>query len=241
MGSGRCCVVNFTSLAASEQLTHRRERVPSACVATQRRAGRKSSTSHGLSSRLSISESIRDVPQMPMEDINQRRPADQLSHWLHIGHIWPKLAREVTAMSKQSFLPAATIHAPTRRRHALRNIVEHGATVELRAADGRPFDAPELTKLLQLALAGLANGEDVMLLTSEAELTPAEAATILGLSRQYVDRLIDLGDLPSRTLPNSRHRRLRTADVIAFQQQRATNRTRISAAINELIDAGADY
>ena len=80
-----------------------------------------------------------------------------------------------------------------------------------------------------------------MLLTSETELSPAEAGQLLGLSRQYVDRLVDLGDLPGRQLPGSRHRRIRVADVVAFQQMRAQRRGRIAETVNDLIDAGADY
>jgi excisionase family DNA binding protein len=63
----------------------------------------------------------------------------------------------------------------------------------------------------------------------------------LGLSRQFVDRLIDHGDLPSRHLPGSRHRRIRVADVVAFGQRRDERRASISKAVNSLVDAGAEY
>lgn len=144
-------------------------------------------------------------------------------------------------MPKQSYLPAATVHVPKARRAELRRAVEHGATVELRGSSGQSIATPELAQLLQLALDGLTSGSDVVLLTSETELSPAEAGQLLGLSRQYVDRLVDLGDLPGRQLPGSRHRRIRVADVVAFQQMRAQRRGRIAETVNDLIDAGADY
>ena len=144
-------------------------------------------------------------------------------------------------MAKQTYLPAATVHAPMRRRAALRQALNDGATVRLCSANGDTIDAPELIQLLNTALAGLANGSDMVLLASDAELSPTEAGQLLGLSRQYVDRLVDLGDLPARRLPGSSHRRIRTQDVVTFQERRSARRQQISDAINDLIDAGADY
>ena len=138
-------------------------------------------------------------------------------------------------MPKHSLLTEATVH-PTEDDPSF-----DGVAVELRGPDGRPVDAPELVELFERALARLAAGEDIVLLTSDAELTPAEAGRMLGYSRQYVDRLIDLGDLPARTLPGSRHRRLRTADVLAYRDARVRGQARISEAINMLIDAGVEY
>jgi excisionase family DNA binding protein len=144
-------------------------------------------------------------------------------------------------MAKQTYLPSATIRPSRSRRSALRVAVANGITVELRSIDGTRITAPELEQLLTLALNCLARGDDIILLTSENELSPTEVGQVLGLSRQYVDRLIDLGDLPARQLPGSSHRRVRGADVVAFQKRREARKATISNAINELIDAGADY
>ena len=90
-------------------------------------------------------------------------------------------------------------------------------------------------------LETLANGDDVVVLSVNAELSPSEAGKVLGLSRQYVDRLIDLGDIPARTLPHSSHRRIRAADIAAYQLRRVQRRTKLADAVNDLIDAGASY
>ena len=144
-------------------------------------------------------------------------------------------------MSTQSFLPAATLHAPKSRQAKLRNAIERGATVELVDNEGNRVSAPELELVLQLALRTLANGDDVVVLAGNTELSPAEAGKVLGLSRQYVDRLIDLGDIPARTLPRSSHRRIRVADLAIYQGRSRQSRKRIAHAVNELIDAGATY
>ncbi|WP_322770470.1 helix-turn-helix domain-containing protein [Frankia sp. Cr1] len=52
----------------------------------------------------------------------------------------------------------------------------------------------------------------------------AEAGELLGLSRPFVSRLLDAGEIPSERLPESRHRRVRLSDVLAFQQQRESRR-----------------
>lgn len=72
-------------------------------------------------------------------------------------------------------------------------------------------------------------------------MSPAEAGELSGISRQFVDRLIDIGKLPARRLPGSRHRRLRVADVVAFAARRDERRGLISDGINVLVDGGAEY
>jgi excisionase family DNA binding protein len=75
----------------------------------------------------------------------------------------------------------------------------------------------------------------------ETVLTPAEAAELLGLSRPFVVRLLDDGEIPSERLPRSRHRRVRLSDVLAFnarRNQRHEGRRRIADAIT---DAGLPY
>jgi excisionase family DNA binding protein len=90
-------------------------------------------------------------------------------------------------------------------------------------------------------LEELASGGEVIVLRGDAEVSPAEAGELLGLSRQFVDRLIDQGDPPARRLPGSRHRRIRVADVVAFGRGRDERRASISQAVNAAVDAGAEY
>ena len=120
-------------------------------------------------------------------------------------------------MSKPSFLPAAILHASESRQAKLRSAIDKGATVQLLDSRGNCVPAPELESVLRLALETLANGDDVVVFSVNAELSPSEAGKVLGLSRQYVDRLIDRGDIPARTLPHSSHRRIRAADIAAYQ------------------------
>jgi len=69
-------------------------------------------------------------------------------------------------------------------------------------------------------LDDVAHGARVAVLRTEAEVTPAQAARLLGVSRQFVDRLCEDGVLTFRRLPGSRHRRIRVQDVLDVAGER---------------------
>src|ERR1700749_2687922 len=96
-----------------------------------------------------------------------------------------------------------------------------GGELVLRTADGTEISLPSsLLRLVVSAANSLAAGRAVMAIPAEVMLTPAEAAELLGLSRPFVARLLERGDIPSELLPESRHRRIRLEDVLAFQDRR---------------------
>jgi excisionase family DNA binding protein len=102
----------------------------------------------------------------------------------------------------------------------------------LRTADGTEISLPaSLLRLVVSAANNLAAGHAVMAIPAEVTLTPAEAAELLGLSRPFVARLLERGAIPSELLPESRHRRVKLEDVLAFQARRerkAEGRRRIA-------------
>ncbi len=63
-------------------------------------------------------------------------------------------------------------------------------------------------------LDDVALGSRVVVLRTEDEVSPGQAAEILGVTRQFVDRLCEDGVLNFRRLPDSRHRRIRIQDVM---------------------------
>lgn len=144
-------------------------------------------------------------------------------------------------MARTSVLANATTVEPSPgARDALAEagrLVPGEADVIRRAADGSERALPEeLVRILIASASELAAGHAVTVLASEVELTPAETAELLGLSRPFVVRLLDSGDIPSAYLPGSRHRVVRLADVLAFQQRRLRRREgrrRIAEAAEE--------
>lgn len=99
-------------------------------------------------------------------------------------------------------------------------------------------DDSEVGRVVHSMLTDIADGERVVVLRSEEEVTPAQAAEMLGVTRQYVDRLCDDGVLAFRRLPGSRHRRIRAQDVIEVDTQRARRRAGREALRTALDDAG---
>ena len=144
-------------------------------------------------------------------------------------------------MSKTAFVPTASFRASKAQLGRLRRALEAGAEVVIEQPGGERLSSRELSEFLAAAVSGVASGDEVLLLRGESEVSPAEAGELLGISRQFVDRLIDVGRLPARRLPGSRHRRLRVADVIAFAARRDERQGLISDAVNDLVDGGAEY
>lgn len=93
---------------------------------------------------------------------------------------------------------------------------------------------------LTLFIEGLEEGGAVVGKLSDL-LTPQEAGEMIGVSRQYVDKLIASGRLRAQLKPDSTHRVIRTSDVVAFTRKREEGHARIDATIDELIEAGLEY
>ena len=70
----------------------------------------------------------------------------------------------------------------------------------------------------------VAKGEQVVILRPDHEVTPAGAADLLGVSRQFVDRLLADDLLPFRHLPGSKHRRINVGDVLTLAEERDQRR-----------------
>lgn len=75
----------------------------------------------------------------------------------------------------------------------------------------------------------MADGKAIMLIPVDAELTTQEAADMLNVSRPYVVKLLDEGQLPSRTV--GRYRRVRFEDLLKYQQ---TLESRRQTALDEM-------
>ncbi len=83
-------------------------------------------------------------------------------------------------------------------------------------------------------LDAVAHGARVVVLRADDEVTPTEAAKLMGVTRQFVDRLCEDGVLPFRRLPDSRHRRIRVEDVLEItseREQRQAGANAIRAAL----------
>lgn len=84
--------------------------------------------------------------------------------------------------------------------------------------------------LLVDILAQMAQGNAVTLIPIHAELTTQEAADILNVSRPFLIKLIESGELPYRRV--GRHRRIFFKDVMKYKQQIDNQRMQV---LDELV------
>lgn len=105
------------------------------------------------------------------------------------------------------------------------------------AAEADP--SSEFGAAVRSVLEEVARGEEVLILRPDREVTPAGAADLLGVTRQFVDRLVADGALSFRRLPGSSHRRIKVGDVVALSAERDRRRqgaAAIRAALRSLAD-----
>lgn len=94
---------------------------------------------------------------------------------------------------------------------------------------------PAMSDLFLELLRHIGNGDAVTLVPIQQMLTTQQAADLLNMSRPYLIRLIEKGDIPHSMV--GRHRRLKAEDVFAYKAERDKVR---SNAMNDLIADGAD-
>ncbi len=90
------------------------------------------------------------------------------------------------------------------------------------AAEADP--ASEFGAAVREVFEDVAKGEQLIVLRPDREVTPAGAADLLGVTRQFVDRLLADGTLAFRRLPGSKHRRVKVGDVLALAVERERRR-----------------
>jgi excisionase family DNA binding protein len=89
---------------------------------------------------------------------------------------------------------------------------------------------PAAADIISDILATLACNDDVALLADDTEISPEDAAAILGISRPLVRRRMEAGLLPFRRV--GAHRRLRLSDVLTLKQREQP----VRAALEDLRD-----
>ena len=105
-------------------------------------------------------------------------------------------------------------------RQLLSRYAREDQPLTLRVIDAdhdEPLELPAgaVTLLLDI-LAAMASGQGVTLIPEDAELTTVQAADILHVSRPFLIKLLDEGQIPYRRV--GKHRRIRMEDVMNYKQ-----------------------
>ncbi len=109
------------------------------------------------------------------------------------------------------------------------NVVEDGAEVQIELP-------PAIGALMLDLLAHVARGEMVTLVPYSAELTTQKAADLLNVSRPFLTKLLESGEINYRMVGS--HRRVKADDLLTYMARRGDAR---SDALKELQNLGQEY
>jgi excisionase family DNA binding protein len=103
-------------------------------------------------------------------------------------------------------------------------------------SDSARLEVPPATlRLLSQILALIARQQTFVLYPESSELTTKQAAEVLGVSRPFLIRVLEAGEIPYRKV--GRHRRVLMKDVLSYKQ---TTQIKRQAAMDELVTIGEE-
>jgi excisionase family DNA binding protein len=91
-------------------------------------------------------------------------------------------------------------------------------------------------------LSKLGRGDAVTIVPVQADVTTTQAAELLGVSRPFLIKLLDRGDVPYRMVGT--HRKLKASDVILYRNRRSIKRREAldaMAALDEELGSDDDF
>jgi hypothetical protein len=98
---------------------------------------------------------------------------------------------------------------------------------------------PKAAALFETILGYLLRGDRLAVLAEDQELSPNDAADILGISRPLVVHRMDIGDLPFRYV--GKHRRAKLKDVLALKTKIDVQRGAMKALAEDAEDLRRRY
>lgn len=141
-----------------------------------------------------------------------------------------KSSRPRSSNGKQAPIRKSDRHETERLYEALRR-----GNPKLVGAKGETRPLPDTVHSFLVQLTGLLNdGKSVMLVRNQATFTTAEAASVLGVSRQFLVGLLERGEIPYHMV--GAHRRMYAQGLFQYKAVRDGRRHQI---IRELAQAEA--
>ncbi len=104
--------------------------------------------------------------------------------------------------------------------------------------NGERIPLPDsLYRVLRQVVEHLKRGESVSIVHAAEELTTQQAADLLNMSRPYLVRLVDRGEIPHHRVGT--HRRIRREDIETYRGQRdSRRRASLRAMVHEAEELG---
>jgi excisionase family DNA binding protein len=102
---------------------------------------------------------------------------------------------------------------------ALKEYLSKGQVASIRIGKGKEIPLPEsLINLFSQALTKAAAGKKVVLVEEDDEVSPEKAAEFLHVSRPFLVKQLDAGEIPFHLVGT--HRRILMSDIIEYKRKR---------------------
>src|SRR5215813_14178783 len=102
---------------------------------------------------------------------------------------------------------------------ALKEYLAKGQVASIRVGKGKEIPLPEsLINLFSQALTKAAAGKKVVIVEEDDEVSPEKAAEFLHVSRPFLVKQLDAGEIPFHMVGT--HRRILMSDIIEYKRKR---------------------
>jgi len=129
------------------------------------------------------------------------------------------------SFKEEAQTPPAVTESDQRQVQELYRKIQR-SRAKLVTLDGRTGNLPvSLYEFLVKLIAGLCEGQSIAIVQNDAQVTTAEAARTLGVSRQFLIKLLGRDDLPHHMVGT--HRRVYVRDLLAYKAHRDNRRRKI--------------
>jgi excisionase family DNA binding protein len=142
-----------------------------------------------------------------------------------------------TVAEQEPVVASATEAALLRALEAQLGALDRASLV---GADGTQLPLPEsVRRLLSRAVRELVRGNAVAVVPIRPELTTQEAADLLNVSRPFLVKLLEAGEIPFHRVGT--HRRVRLEDALAYRGRRSLGRREALAELLREAQAAGLY
>ncbi|MEH2237111.1 helix-turn-helix domain-containing protein [Nostoc sp.] len=111
---------------------------------------------------------------------------------------------------------------------------------KLVGANGEKINIPEpIYRVLLQVVHAMASGKAISIIPQQQELTTQQAAEYLNVSRPYLIKLLEQGEIPHIKVGS--HRRVRFDDLMNYKQQRDVKRDQLLTELTQMSQEAGFY
>jgi excisionase family DNA binding protein len=147
-----------------------------------------------------------------------------------------------TIISGQN-LPVESVMAPEEEKSSiqhLQSILQLEGSQPKLVGNGEEIPIPNsVYQVLRRVVHAMASGKAISIVPQERELTTQQAADLLNVSRPYMIKLLEQGEIPYITV--GKHRRVRSDDLMSYKKQRDMERDQILTQLTQMSQEAGFY